>query len=339
MPTSSNLSMPVSARGPRQRVVDFREIHLVAQRLRDRRAGIIAAAIASGRRIAPAARPAHAVVGEDQHVLVGRIAAHGPRNEVDQRVAAGHVDLAQVPHLLRADARQVTVLGDVVAPRAVPVAVAVEAAAVAIDLADDLHLVVGADQFRLVEIDEDILLQDLIVGILVEHDQPLLAGVAAGGEVDGRRRRAGAGRLRCACRSRRPGRRAGRARAAALLFDDLVDRSRQLAAAATTEAVEEPEGADAQQQHRHQRNEHHGIARPHATAAAKGRRPRRPATARRVGATAAALGGRVLPPPDDDEGRSRVGASARSRPPAGGSLRRRRCVVTVRGSSPPLLAK
>ena len=66
----------------------------------------------------------------------------------------------------RADPLQVVVLGHVVAPGVGPVAIAVEAAPEAVHLGNDLDPVAGADPLRLVEIDVDVLLQNLVVGVM-----------------------------------------------------------------------------------------------------------------------------------------------------------------------------
>ena len=67
---------------------------------------------------------------------------------------------------------QVVIQRDIVAARAGPVAVAVEAALEAVDLGDDLDVLGRAGALHLVQVDVDVLLEDLIVGVLVEHDGP-----------------------------------------------------------------------------------------------------------------------------------------------------------------------
>ena len=47
-----------------------------------------------------------------------------------------------------------------------------KAAAVAVNLGDDLHPVGRADALGLVQIEVDVLFQYFVVGILVKHDQP-----------------------------------------------------------------------------------------------------------------------------------------------------------------------
>ena len=78
-----------------ERAVQFIEIELVLEHLGE---GILAIAGAAGGRVAPAAGPAHAVIREDQHIVVGRVRFDGPGGEIDQRGAVGHVELAQLLH-------------------------------------------------------------------------------------------------------------------------------------------------------------------------------------------------------------------------------------------------
>src|SRR5690606_24238237 len=58
--------------------------------------GRAAAVGGGGRRVAPAAGPAHAVVGHNQHVAVGGVVPDSPGHKVYQGVSVRHVHFAQV---------------------------------------------------------------------------------------------------------------------------------------------------------------------------------------------------------------------------------------------------
>ena len=131
-----------------------------------------------GRWIAPAARPAHAVVRENQRVFVGGVVLHAPLDEIDEAARIGHVDFAHILYNRRVDLVEVIILGNQITTGAGDIAVACVTALEAVKLGNDFDIVTGADAFRLVEVGEDVLLEHLIVGIAVEQDCP---SVAAGG--------------------------------------------------------------------------------------------------------------------------------------------------------------
>ena len=90
-----------------QRPVQLIEVEHVAQALLER---YLRAAAAGRGRVAPPTGPAHAVVGQDQRVLVGGIGLHRPGDEVDQGLAVGHVGFAEVSDFLGVDDVQVVIL-------------------------------------------------------------------------------------------------------------------------------------------------------------------------------------------------------------------------------------
>jgi hypothetical protein len=107
-------------------------------------------------------------------VLVRRKLLDGPGHKIDQRSAIGHVHLAQVRCQLGTHPLQISILGDIEALGCRPVAVALVAGSIAVHLGHDVHALAGADALGLIQVDIDVLLQYLVVGILVEHHQPRL---------------------------------------------------------------------------------------------------------------------------------------------------------------------
>ncbi len=96
----------------------------------------------------------------------------GPLDKVHERLTVGHVDFAQVLHHLRMDLIEVVILRDIVSPRGSPIAIALEAGTEAIHLRDDVDVLARADAFGFVQVEIDILLEHLIIGVLIEHDRP-----------------------------------------------------------------------------------------------------------------------------------------------------------------------
>ncbi len=168
-----------------QRAIQFHQPQIVAKSLHQSN---VVDAGAAGVRVTQAARPAGAVVGEDQHALARRVVRHGPFDEVRQRGAVRHVDFAQVRQFLGAEAAHVAVLGDEEAFGARPVAHAGIAAVEAVGLRHDGDLVRRTDQFRLLQIDHDIFFKDIVVGVAVQHNQPfgfVRLGMYGCGQCDG----------------------------------------------------------------------------------------------------------------------------------------------------------
>ena len=159
-----------------ERLVQFHQEQVITQPRDDRDAAALLPAVIA---IRPAAGPANAVVREDQRVAVGGVVLCCPDDKISQRVTGGHVHFAQVIHHIRANAQQVIILAHVVAPRAGPVAIALVAAAVAVYLRNDVDPVGRADLLHLVEVEINILLQNLVVRVLIEHHRP--GAFASGG--------------------------------------------------------------------------------------------------------------------------------------------------------------
>ena len=126
-----------------------------------------------GRVVVPAAHPSGAVVGEDQRVFFCRVIGDGPGHEFGQRLRGAAVHLPQIPHHFRVNGAEIVVLSHQKTFGALPVTVAGEGAVVAVELGDDGDFVGGAYQLGFVQIGEDVAFQHLIVGVLVEHDQPV----------------------------------------------------------------------------------------------------------------------------------------------------------------------
>lgn len=152
--------------------VQLIQIYILAQPGGQGRAAGIGTA---GCRVAPTARPAHAMVGKNEHIFVCREICDGPLDKINQGLSIRHIDLAQILYHLRVDVVQVIVLGHEIAARASPVSIALEGARETVDLGNDPYALARADALRLVQVYKDILLQDLIVGILVKHDCPGLS--------------------------------------------------------------------------------------------------------------------------------------------------------------------
>ena len=173
-PDQLELVQPGLAADVAERRIQIHQVQVAFKRLRERD---VAVAAPVGRRIAvaPAARPAHAVVRQDQDILVGRVTLHGPGHEINQGAGIGHVDLAQVTYHLRLHPAEVVVLRHVKTAGPGPVPIALEPAFEPIHLGHDIHAIGGPHALGLVQIDVDVLLQDLVVGVLVEHHRPRLA--------------------------------------------------------------------------------------------------------------------------------------------------------------------
>ena len=119
-----------------ERIAQFHQKQHIAKILRQRN---IVAPQRVGRGIVPAARPARAVVGHNQHVFIGRIGLRGPRHEINQRIGIGHIHFAQVGKFAGFDSREIIILLDEKAFGSCPIAVAIKRAIVAIHLRHNLH--------------------------------------------------------------------------------------------------------------------------------------------------------------------------------------------------------
>jgi len=119
MPISSNLSTPVRSRiACRARSMSIKYISLPRRAAR----WDVQVAASTRRRVAPASRPTHAVVGEDQHVFIRGVGLDGPFGK-STRVLDRTCSLRPGVDFLRAHAIQIVVLYDVEAPCGGPVAV------------------------------------------------------------------------------------------------------------------------------------------------------------------------------------------------------------------------
>lgn len=120
--------------------------------------------------------PRGAVVPEDEGVVLGGVGADAPGDEVGEGLGVAHVEFAEVVEFLGVDVLGVVVTCDEVAFGGVPVAVGcvvVGSTLVdAVNLDDDVEVVVGANLFHFVEV-ADCVGFEVVVTVEVDEDGPV----------------------------------------------------------------------------------------------------------------------------------------------------------------------